>query len=186
MLGFGTGFHEIRVDGHRTFLPTGRPRPFEIRLQTAAKRGVGCQVSLVPRMTPHDHLLEPSNVLWVRVENGTARSLLEQFEPQPTMILRDGDTVRMTALWALREPLRGSGAEPEVWCRRANERLSYALGGVRKHANPHSFLDAPGTPAGRGVVTVARFEPDLYDPREVVGHLPDAPSPDAWKEKQSA
>jgi hypothetical protein len=129
-------------------------------------------------------------VLWCRIvdrpgaqrlrETAFARSVL----PVPTVVLREGGSSRYVALWALRRPLT---AWDDVV--RWNERLSFALSGRRRFANPDHFsLVPPGAVIREDgkrpcPVMATRVGLEDYDVEEVVGGLRDAPDLDALRER---
>lgn len=122
-----------------------------------------------------------ASCLWARVESGEAARRLEAFRPEPTIVLRDGKTVRRTALWALTQEL-----EVE-WVRELNRRLQHRFGAPKKHAEVDFAFHPPGTVIRRGravEVVVERVVEALYGAREVAGHLPQSPDPDAWAKAQ--
>ena len=122
----------------------------------------------------------PSSLLWVRTESGRAASRLRSFRPAPTVVIREGASVRYVAFWALSDPLEGD------WLDRANRRLAHALDCPKKHASTAFTFQLPGTilRAGRSrplPVELVRYEPEVLSAREVVGRLREAPDPDAWR-----
>jgi hypothetical protein len=127
-----------------------------------------------------------SRVLWARSDAKEQAERLLRFKPTPTLVLREGATCRMTALWELRDELNYE------WLLRANRRIAHKLFGPKKHTAPEFEFNAPGTclRAGRTrpvPIHVERFEPAaLYRPRDVVGRLKEAPDPDAWRERAAA
>jgi hypothetical protein len=132
------------------------------------------------------HYLEriPTSILWARTENGKAASLLRSFKPQPHVVLREGSTIRYVAMWALSDPLEGDYLD------RALRRIAHHLTGPKKHCALDFRFYLPGTilRAGRSrplPVELVRFEPGVLKPREVVGHLKEAPDPEAWKREQA-
>lgn len=123
-----------------------------------------------------------ARVLWARVEGKKEAAALERFRPRPTLVVREGSTSRMVALWSLRRPLSYD------WLVRANRRIAHKLFGPKKWAEAEFMLPCPGsclrTGRARPVpVHVESFDPAaIYVPREVVGGLKDAPDPNAWRE----
>jgi hypothetical protein len=125
-------------------------------------------------------------VLWCRVESRKQADALRRFRPSPTLVVREGESCRMTALWSLRRPLAYE------WLLRANKRIAHRLGAAKKWAEPEFTFPAPGSclRAGRSrpvPVRVEFWQPcAIFTAREVVGHLRDAPNPDAWREAAAA
>lgn len=122
-----------------------------------------------------------AGVLWARVESKREAANLERFRPRPTLLLREGSSCRMVALWSLRRPL---GYE---WVLRANKRIAHRLFAAKKWADLEFVFPCPGSclRAGRArpvPVRVVRFEPVIFEARQVVGGLRDAPDPGAWRE----
>jgi hypothetical protein len=134
-------------------------------------------VNAVPLVKPGEYLARvPSRLIWARTRSGRAAELLRRFRPRPSLVLRDGATVRYTAFWALEEPLRFDHVE------RANKRLA-------KHLNAGGYDDAaigftfflPGTMVRLGrrstlPIQLAYCELRTCTAREVVGKLKDPPT----------
>lgn len=140
----------------------------------------------VPRARREVRYAGLSSALWCRVETRQAWERLQRFRPEPTIVLREGSSSRADAIWALDRCLTLD------WTVRGCERLSYNLGGVRKHANPDEYLlHPPGSCLRDGrtrpipVVTAACTDA-IYHPKQVVGRLKDAPARDAWRERSAA
>lgn len=126
-----------------------------------------------------------ARVLWVRTESKREVVALERFKPAPSLIVREGSTCRMVALWQLQNALTYE------WVLRANKRLAHRLGCAKKWAELEFAFPAPGSclRAGRSrpvAVRVERFEPVVYAPRQVVGGLREAPDPRSWIERRVA
>ncbi len=123
---------------------------------------------------------------WVRVETKKAAEKLERFRPAPTIVLREGDSVRRVAFWAM------SRRHSVGQAHRANKRLAHALGAAKKWADPDEFRFAPcgcflRDGRARPVpVLVESCSGAIWAPRQVYGRLRDAPDPDAWRERQAA
>lgn len=122
-------------------------------------------------------------VLHARLEGKKSADLLRNFRPVPTFVIREGSSTRYTAFWALKRPLlRWSDVE------RANRRLAHALKAPKKFCDPGEFYFAPPGSVLRWnrsrpcPVVVARAGLEFYAPREVVGHLREAPDPNAWRD----
>lgn len=145
----------------------------EVRVSVGARAERGCEFG------------DWSRVLWARVESKKDAAELARFRPAPTLLLREGSTHRMVALWSLWRPL------PHEWIVRANRRIAHRLGAPKKWADPQFSFPVPGSclrvDRQRPVpVHVERFEPVVFRPREVVGALREAPNPRAWREREAA
>lgn len=126
-----------------------------------------------------------ARVLWARVEGKKEAEALMRFRPRPTIVLREGSTSRLVALWTLRNPLSYE------WLVRANRRIAHKLFASKRWVEPEFVFPVPGSclRAGRSrpvPVRVESFRWRVYTPREVVGGLKEAPDPDAWREKAAA
>lgn len=152
------GFRELHVDGRTHWIPTRDRREFERKLQAASL--LGGWVSLVPRIGTDRNWIDRSSVVWVRCETGAAMAALAAFEPQPTLVLQDGETVKRTAIWWLSVELN------RAYLLKANERLFHELGGVKAAAWPEGWVSPPGPGTG---VRIASLTDALYHPDEVVG-----------------
>jgi hypothetical protein len=125
---------------------------------------------------------DSARCLWLRTESKKEAQMLARFRPKPTIIVREGSTSRMIALWQMRNPLTYE------WLVRANKRIAHKTFSAKKWAAPEFAFPAPGSclRAGRArpvPVRVEEFNPDaVYTPREVVGRLKEAPDPAAWRE----
>ena len=135
-------------------------------------------VNIVPLMKFEEELYHTdSRCLWVRVEDGRSLARLRRFNPGPTLVLREGRTVRHVAVWAL---TRALGPVDTV---RANKRIAHALGpGARKKFCELDFrLHPPGTVIRKGkrptVAHVVGGHGDRMRSVDVVGGLRDAPDP---------
>lgn len=127
-------------------------------------------------------------VLWCRMEAKDAAARLRATAgrgsrvPVPTIVLREGRSSRYTAFWALEQVSR---SYPEIL--RANERLSWFLGGRRGYANPDNFFFAPPGSVIRKPkkapcsVMATRCGTESYELAQVVGGLKDAPDADGWR-----
>jgi hypothetical protein len=166
------GLMEVRVRSDKAalcWIPCASPRAL-MRMLTADD----CEIGAVPRTEPDSWSLGESHVLWARLETGASEQLLQRFRPSPTLVLREGQTFRRWALWALSRPLSGS------WTTKANERLAYALHARRKSGDASTLIRSPFTRITYGrrspIPCWVEFEtPEIYTPRELVGRLRDAP-----------
>ena len=130
-----------------------------------------CSISLVPRTERRSWTTGRAPALWVELRTGKATQALERFRPAPTLVWRAGRTQHRWALWALSEPLWGE------WIVRATERLAYALHGLRRAGQPETIVPSPFSAPH----WVEYAQPEVFQARQVVGHLRDAPAADAWR-----
>lgn len=188
MLSTDKGVHEVQVNGEIEYIPVSERRYFLRVLQGVASQGSLGYVSLAPRNMPDRHAAAPHcEVLWVEVESGPSAELLASFKPEPTLILRHGNTVRRTALWATSRPLT------ETWTVQAVKRIAHALSAPKKYARIEHVIPTPGSIVGPNKkVSVELLTANLYAPDEVVGKrrpdrrpLKDAPV-SKWRERQAA
>lgn len=170
------GYHELRLEGERVFCDVTDQALFRRLLGGVAKLGSHCDLSAVPRLNVNDSLsVGHASVLWARLDSGRSCELLQRFEPEPTLVLRDGGTLRRTALWALSRPLNYD------WTLRANRRIAHRLGSKKKLGEPSFMFPAPGSLVNGKRVFVEHASEGFYEPAQVVGQLPDAPDQDAWR-----
>ena len=136
-----------------------------------------------PRPEPGFGYADRASCLWVRTESKAQKAALKAFRPAPTVVLQEGATCRLVALWALAEPLGHD------WVLRANKRLAHRLGSPKKHAALEFEFPAPGSCLRHGrqrpVLIRDWVNPGLpiYRPRDVVARLRDAPEPRDWREQ---
>lgn len=178
----GPGFLEVRVDSladsSRCWLPADNRGGFVGLLSELAGRDVWAGVT--PRRK-RDSWPAEAHCLWAVTDSKAAVAALQAFRPVPTLILREGTSVRCVALWALLRPLGWD------WVVRANKRIAHRLRTPKKYASPDFMVRVPGSAvvAGRRsplrVRTVWHQPEALYMAREVVGRLPEAPDADAWR-----
>lgn len=126
-----------------------------------------------------------ARVLWARVEGKKEAGALARFRPVPSLLLREGATSRMVALWELDRALNYE------WVLRANRRIAHKLFAPKKWCDLEFMFAAPGSclRAGRSRPVPVRVEDYAirrYAPRQVVGGLKEAPDPDAWRERAAA
>lgn len=148
------------------------------------------RVGLTPRSGRAHDGLQRCSVLWAVADSRRACERLGRLRPRPTLVLREGDTVRTTALWALDRTMAWD------WTVRGNRRIAHAISAPKKWSTPEHAVRLPGSAVRWGRdgprllplrVNVVEFEPRaIYEPRRVVGHLPDAPDPDAWRDKKAS
>lgn len=199
MLGVEEGtFHEVRfryTDGEdhevdsrnvRLWIDVADVRRFE---RTINDPDEDCSLSLVPRKPPLPEGMQPaewvgqSAVVWARLDNNRQMQKLRLFDPVPTLVLRHGGSVHRMAIWWLSTPLN------VVQLERANRRIAHALGAKKKWADALAYTFVPGTvlrngaPGRKAVAVHIEYESGgRYTLGQVVGRLPDAPDPDAWRE----
>jgi len=119
--------------------------------------------------------VERGHVLWSDLDSPESIEALECFEPAPSMVIRSGGGGRH-AYWSLWPPL-----SPD-WVEKANRRMAYALGGDARSCDAARILRPPGTfnfKTGSPVpVEVEHLAFNVYAAQEVVGALPDPPTPE--------
>lgn len=132
-------------------------------------------VNAVPLLKRGEDLYHTSSsVLWTRVETGRSLARLRRFHVRPSLVLREGSTVRHVAFWALSEPL-----DP-VRCDRANRRIAHALEAPKKYCGVDFRFNPPGTVLRRGRPTLVRpfgGSGEVYAWGPIVKALRDAPDP---------
>jgi hypothetical protein len=168
--------HEVHVGPARCWVPVERRRAF-VRLLGEDD----VFVSPVPRAHPDDLSWAQTRVLWARLEAPECAPLLARMRVGPTLVIREGQSSRRTALWALSAPLEGP------WIIRATERLAHVLKGRRGAASPTSLIPSPFTR-----ITIGRARPSscfieyesetFATAREIVGGLRDAPERHDWRQ----
>lgn len=125
--------------------------------------------------------IDGANVLWAAGQGEKFAAALRAFKPRPTVVVREGQTTRYAAVWAL------SGLLERRWLEQANRRLSAHLGGKSQSARPDYMMRVPGSLVKYGRRDPLRVRahafPELYDPAEVVGRLRDGPDPNAWRKR---
>lgn len=182
--GRGRGFHLFRFrEPEDTFFLPVRARLIFAALVEGQAWDREPSVTAVPMLEDGNYRVHDlSTVLWARVESGESARRLEAFRPAPTMILRDGRTVKRTALWALHSPLE------LMWVKELNRRLQHAFLAPKKFAEVDFELHPPGAVlrAGRSrplEVWAERVGDGCYGAKEIAGHLPKSPDPDAWAKR---
>lgn len=138
-------------------------------------------IAAAPRRRPGFGSSDLARCLWARVDSKRQQDALRAFRPSPTLVMQEGETTRLVALWALDRPL---GYE---WLIRANKRIAHRLGAAKKWSAPEFSFPAPGsclrTDRVRPVLVHVEFfdSGGLFRPRDVVAGLKDAPDADAWR-----
>lgn len=160
------------ADGTRretSWFPVDEPERWERMLAEHKAAGRDPRISLVPRRDRHLDNVGPSSVLWCRGETGDSWSRLRRFTPKPTLVLRDGQTCRYTALWWLESPLPMTADPSTDWLIRANRRLAQALAGRMGASDPEWLMPY-------GLSVLADADPSrVYTAKRVVGKLADRP-----------
>lgn len=164
--GRDSDLHEVKLPEATCWIPCPDQRAL-VRLLDVP----GCEVSLVPRNKPDPWGWYASHLLWCHLRTGEAQRQLEAFRPAPTIVLREGRTLHRWALWSLSRPLCGS------WVERATARLSYRLRGLRRAGMGDTLIPSPFT----GQTWTEYETTDVYSPRQIVGHLREAPDPNGWR-----
>lgn len=132
-------------------------------------------VGLVPRRPGGG--FERTWCVWARCESAAHAEALARFRPGPTLVIREGRSVKRTAVWHLSKPMHIG------WCEKANLRIAYRLRTPRKWAAPESMFYAPGCSLSTGKpVWVEHSGEGSLSARAVVGHLADPPEPKRWRE----
>jgi hypothetical protein len=207
VLGWSGGIMEIRTwrEGrgeHRDFLKTGTGDAGRrlARFVRETDERYSSEVLLgVPATKRARGGVAAATAFWVRVEGTEQNRWLASFQPQPTIVLREGSSSRRWALWALEYPVRWAGVD------RGNRRLAHRMRAPKKWAEPENlWLPAPGSclrrHGGRPVpIVVERLEAVTFEPLGVIGAreievngrvrrfpaLKDAPAADAWMKRQT-
>lgn len=185
LLGAPKGFHEIR------WWPSegGGVQRHDVRVDEL-ERFVGLieylgeteqvELSMVPRPSRGWGTVGKAHLLWCRSESLRQLEKLRRLKPRPTMVLREGQTVRHLAIWDLSVTL------PYDYVVRGNRRLAHAIGAPKKYAEPEELFVPAGTCLREGrrrpvPIVHAGGSSRVFHPDEVVGHLREAPDPDAWR-----
>lgn len=168
------GHFLCHLDGHARWLPTAERTRFSRTFGGAATLGDTAYLHPCPRYGFERQSVANCAVLWVRSESTVETEALLSWSPKPTLILREGDTVKHTALWAL------AGELDPLLTMRLNKRLAHAIGTAKKFANPEHFvLTPPGARTDTGkvsqVVHMAEPEDAFYSAKHLAGQLQDAP-----------
>jgi hypothetical protein len=128
----------------------------------------------------------PCHALWAVVDTGEGAAKLARFRPRPTIVLREGDTIKRTAVWALTRPLQWE------YTVKGNRRLAHQFQGPKKFVQPDHALRTPGSFVVDGRVVPIPVVPDelnpqgLYTAAQVVKHLREPPDPNGWRKRQEA
>lgn len=124
-------------------------------------------------------LMANTGASWVRCESGRQVAALEAFDPEPSLILREGGTVRHTAFWFHPRPVGPDDSE------RLCRHLAHKLRAPKKYAAQMLFAP-PGAVIREGrskplPVVVAGGTGELVTVRALCRTLPPTiPDPMAW------
>lgn len=177
--GTGTDYHHVTLGGHHTHVQTcdtGR-----LRRLLASPGDFPCRISVVPRTRPDGPVLYgASHVLWAALASGAHERALTRFRPAPSLVVREGDTLRRVAVWWLSDPV--TLGPQEDGCRR----IAHALGTAKKYADPGFMLPVPGSRVGRNRVRVEFLDPEPRSWDRVAGGLRPAPDPVDWRALKEA
>lgn len=115
-------------------------------------------------------------LLWADCDGADAVVALQQFEPQPSIVIASGTAMNCHAYWPLTRPLGSDAVE------QANRRLAFALGADPASADSARILRVPYTWSHKHVPPVSIdplvLDPSRqFDPDDVVDGLPDPPRP---------
>jgi hypothetical protein len=182
---------EENVGWRPTFVESGDLEKWRHHAKFFAER-FDTRLHVTPRAGRTEDGLLRCGVLWAITDSRESAARLGRFNPRPTLVLRVGETAQFTALWALDRPLPGW-----EWTARATRRIAHALRAPKKWCRPDIAVRVPGSAVRLGPdgqprmlpmrVNVEAFEPRaIYTARRVVGHLPEAPDPNAWRERRGA
>lgn len=121
-----------------------------------------------------------SGACWVRCETGRQVAALESFDPEPTLVIREGGTVRHTAFWMLPRPVNPDDGG------KVNRHVAHKLRCAKKWADQMSFTP-PGAVIREGrakplPVVVAGGTGELVTLRALCRTLPrEIPDPEGWR-----
>jgi hypothetical protein len=169
-----------REDGHRMGQLFESPRRLRRLASHAIRLGRRTDVYIgsAPRTRRHGgrDAVARAFVLWADCDGEHAVDALEQFEPQPSIVIASGSGRNCHAYWPLTEPLPAGEIE------RANHRLAHALGADPASADAARILRLPATYSHKHQPPVPVEALRLYVDRrmpaaDVVGGLADPPRP---------
>jgi hypothetical protein len=166
-----------RADGRgmrQRFIDAARPSAAAAAI-TALARSRDVYVGCVPRTrrAGGKNALARSWTLWADCDTPASIEALEDFAPQPAIIVRSGRGLH--AYWPLTAPL------PPAPLERANRRLAHRLGACQSAVtNAAAILRPPTTTNFKydppAPVVLARFTGERLTAEGVTGRLPDPPS----------
>jgi hypothetical protein len=157
------------------FIDAARPSAAAAAITTLA-RSRDVYVGCVPRTrrAGGKNALAPSWTLWADCDTATSIAALEDFAPQPAIVVSSGRGLH--AYWPLIKPL------PPAPLERANRRLAQRLGACQSAVtNAAAILRPPTTTNFKydppAPVVLARFTGERFRAEQVTGRLPNPPSP---------
>jgi hypothetical protein len=167
-------------DGQRMGQVFDRPT----RLRALATRAIALgrrtdvYVGCAPRIRRHGgrDAVARAFVLWADCDGDDAIAALQDFEPQPSIVIASGTGSNCHAYWPLAEPL------PRDEVERANRRLAHALGADPAYADAARILRVPSTLSHKHApptpVDALRLDTGRrLSAADVVDGLPDPPAP---------
>jgi hypothetical protein len=165
-----------RTDGRgmrQRFMDAARPSAAAAAI-TALARSRDVYVGCVPRSrrAGGKKALARSWTLWADCDTPTSIAALEDFAPQPAIIVRSGRGLH--AYWPLTEPLAPAEVE------RANRRLAHKLGACQSAVTNAAAILRPPTSSNfkydpPAPVVLARFTGERFRDEQVTGRLLDPP-----------
>jgi hypothetical protein len=166
----------------RRFEPVPYASGFERQLVKLGQRtDVYVGVALRKEQSGTRDAIEWVYVVWCDCDSPDSIAALEAFEPQPSLVVASGSGQH--AYWSLSAPTVPEAIE------RANRRLADWLGADLRATDAARILRPPGTLNHKSdpprPVCIERFAHDVYTLGEVVGHLPDPPSPARERRRSS-
>jgi hypothetical protein len=167
-----------RADGRgmrQRFIDAARPSAAAAAI-TALARSRDVYVGCAPRArrAGGKNALARSWTLWADCDTPASIAALEDFAPQPAIIVRSGRGLH--AYWPLAEPL------PPAEVERANRRLAHKLGACESAVTNAAAILRPPTSRNfkydpPAPVVLARFTGERFSAEEIAGRLPDPPHP---------
>ena len=158
------------------FWPVRAHKSIGERVRALASRG-DVYVGAAPRVRQQGtkDAVHRGWALWTDLDEPDALDRLQAVTPAPSIVLLTGSPGHALAIW----PLRSSLAPAHLV--RANRRLAHALGGDMAATDAARILRVPQTANFKhdppAAVECVRLELDVFEARDVVGELPDPPSP---------
>jgi hypothetical protein len=166
-----------RADGRgmrQRFIDAARPSAAAAAI-TALARSRDVYVGCVPRTrrAGGKNALARCWTVWADCDTPASIAVLEDFAPQPAVIVRSGRGQH--AYWPLAEPL------PPAEVERANRRLAHKLGACGSAVTNAAAILRPPTSRNfkydpPAPVVLARFTGERFNVEEVAGRLPDPPN----------
>jgi hypothetical protein len=140
----------------------------------------------LPQRRRFDGGVGAATILWARVGTGEQYEKAKILRPLPSLVLREGGSLRRLLIWGLEERL------PYLDVYAANKRIAYRLGTRQVDGDPDRLeIPAPGTSLRfdrvRPVpVVCARLSTKTFTRDGVVGFLSDPPEQKPWWERKGA